>query len=44
MIKILSYVSKKKLETALSSVLYQKHLQNFEGRDLNLLGKEYLVW
>ena len=28
------YASKKKFETALTSMLYQKHLRNLEGRDL----------
>ena len=34
------YTSKKNLETALSSQLYQKYFQNLEGRDLNLLVNE----
>ena len=40
----LNYALKKKLETALSSLLYEKHFQNLEGRDLNLLGSECIVW
>ena len=39
-----SYASKEKLETALSSLLYQKHLRNLEGRELNILKNEYIVW
>ena len=35
---------KKKLETALSSLLYLKHFQNFGARELNLLGNECIVW
>ena len=40
----LNYALKKRLETALSSLLYEKHFQNLEGRDLNLLGNESIVW
>ena len=33
-----------KLKTVLSSLLCKNHLRNLEGRNLNLLGKECIVW
>ena len=35
---------KQRLEAALSSLRYWKHIRNLEGRDLNLLGNECKVW
>ena len=35
---------KRKLETALSSLLYFIHLGSLESRDLNMLEREYIVW
>ena len=36
--------SNDKFESLLSSLLYQKHLQNLIGRILHLLGEEPTVW
>ena len=36
--------TKIKLETLLSSLLYQKHLRSLVGRVLQLFGKEHIVW
>ena len=38
-----NYASKKKFGTALDSLLFYKHFRNLEGRNLNLLGNEYIV-
>ena len=42
--KIYQNTHKLNLETALSSLLYEKHLRNLESRDLNLLKREHIVW
>ena len=39
-----NYASNKKLETALSSLLYEKNLRILEGRDLNILENECILW
>ena len=39
-----NYATKKKLETALSSLLYQKNICEIGSTDLNLSGTKCKVW